>query len=125
LTTSSTPAPRRTSNCSRNSIPPTGKELFRERIGAPGQYIASPIIAGYNLIVASTRGVVTVIQVDDRSNVLTGNDFAEGDISRSGDCRKQSISAHNQPPVRLRPVTPTAAEKRLWTPAQDQASDTN
>ncbi len=56
---------------------PTGRELFRERIGAPGQYIASPIAAGNKIITASVRGVVTVIQVDDRLNVLARNDFGE------------------------------------------------
>jgi outer membrane protein assembly factor BamB len=55
----------------------TGKELFRERIGASGQYIASPIAAGDKLIAASTRGVVTVIQVDDELKVLARNDFRE------------------------------------------------
>lgn len=55
----------------------TGKELFRERIGASGQYIASPIAAGDKLIAASTRGVVTIIQIDDELKVLARNDFAE------------------------------------------------
>ncbi|MEJ2703835.1 MAG: hypothetical protein P8Z79_15475, partial [Sedimentisphaerales bacterium] len=56
---------------------PTGKEIFRERIGAPGQYTASPIAAGDKIVVASTRGVVTVIQVGDELNVLARNDFGE------------------------------------------------
>jgi outer membrane protein assembly factor BamB len=55
----------------------TGEELFRERIGAPGQYTASPIAAGDKVIAASVRGVVTVIQADDRLNVLAQNDFGE------------------------------------------------
>ena len=55
----------------------TGKELFRERIGAAGQYIASPIVAGEKIIAASVRGVVTVIQVDDRLHVLARNNFGE------------------------------------------------
>ncbi|MBN2130676.1 MAG: PQQ-binding-like beta-propeller repeat protein [Sedimentisphaerales bacterium] len=55
----------------------TGKELFRERIGAPGQYIASPIVAGDKLVAASARGVVTIIQVDDQLKVLARNDFGE------------------------------------------------
>jgi outer membrane protein assembly factor BamB len=55
----------------------TGKELFRERIGAPGQYIASPIVAGDKVIVASVPGVVTVIQVDDELKVLARNNFGE------------------------------------------------
>jgi len=55
----------------------TGQELFRERIGASGQYTASPIVAGDKLIVASVPGVVTVIQVGDKLNVLARNDFRE------------------------------------------------
>lgn len=55
----------------------TGTELFRERIGAPGQYIASPIVAGDKLIAASVAGVVTVIQVADELKILTRNEFKE------------------------------------------------
>ena len=55
----------------------TGKELFRERIGAAGQYTASPIAAGDKMIAASVRGVVTVLQVDDKLHVLASNDFGE------------------------------------------------
>jgi outer membrane protein assembly factor BamB len=55
----------------------TGKELFRERIGASGQYTASPIVAGDKLIVASVPGVVTVIQVGNELKVLARNDFRE------------------------------------------------
>ena len=55
----------------------TGKELFRQRIGAPGQYTASPIVAGDRIVVASVRGVVTVIQVGDQLNVLARNPFGE------------------------------------------------
>ncbi len=55
----------------------TGKELFRQRIGASGQYIASPIAAGDKIVVASVRGVVTVIQVDDKLKILARNNFGE------------------------------------------------
>jgi outer membrane protein assembly factor BamB len=55
----------------------TGKQLFRERIGAPGQYIASPIAAGDRVLVASVRGIVTVIQVDDKLKILARNNFEE------------------------------------------------
>jgi len=55
----------------------TGRELFRERIGAPGQYIASPIVAGDRLVAASTRGTVTVVQTGDRLKVLARNDFGQ------------------------------------------------
>lgn len=55
----------------------TGKELFQERIGAAGQYTASPIAAGEKIIAASVQGVVTVIQADDKLNVLARNNLCE------------------------------------------------
>ena len=55
----------------------TGKELFRKRTGAAGQYIASPVAAGDKVVTASVRGIVTVIQVADELNVLAQNDFGE------------------------------------------------
>lgn len=55
----------------------TGKELFRQKIGAAGQYTASPIAAGDKVIVASVRGVVTIIQADDKLKILAKNNFAE------------------------------------------------
>lgn len=55
----------------------TGKELFRERIGASGQYTASPIAAGDKIIAASVKGIVSVIQVDDKLQVLARNNFEE------------------------------------------------
>jgi CubicO group peptidase (beta-lactamase class C family)/outer membrane protein assembly factor BamB len=56
----------------------TGRELFRERIGAPGQYIASPIAAGDRLLAASVQGVVTVIQIADTLTILARNELGEG-----------------------------------------------
>ena len=55
----------------------TGKELFRERIGAPGQYAASPIVAGDRIVAASVRGIVTIIQADDKLKILARNEFKE------------------------------------------------
>jgi outer membrane protein assembly factor BamB len=55
----------------------TGAAIFQGRIGALGQYIASPIAAGDKIVVASTTGVVSVIQIDDRLKVLASNDFAQ------------------------------------------------
>jgi outer membrane protein assembly factor BamB len=55
----------------------TGSEIFRRRIGAAGQYTASPIATGDKLIAASVRGVVTVIRIDDALHVLARNDFKE------------------------------------------------
>lgn len=55
----------------------TGEEIFRERIGAPGQYIASPVIAGDKLVTASVPGIVTVLEVGDTPKVIARNDLAE------------------------------------------------
>ncbi len=55
----------------------TGRELFRERIGASGQYIASPVAAGDKIIAVSVPGVVTIIQVGDELKVLGRSDFHE------------------------------------------------
>jgi len=46
-------------------------------IGALGQYIASPVAAGDKIVVASTTGVVSVIQIDDHLKVLANNEFAQ------------------------------------------------
>jgi outer membrane protein assembly factor BamB len=55
----------------------SGKELFRERIGAAGQYLASPIAAGDKVLVASVPGIVTVIQAEDKLKILARKDFGE------------------------------------------------
>lgn len=55
----------------------TGREIYREKIGAPGQYVASPVAAGDRIIAASARGTVSVIQIGDRLQVLARNDFKE------------------------------------------------
>ena len=55
----------------------SGKELFRERIGAAGQYLASPIAAGDKVLVASVPGVVTVVQAEDKLKILARKDFRE------------------------------------------------
>jgi len=55
----------------------TGNELFRQRIGAAGQYAASPVAAGDKILTASVQGVVTVIRVDDELDVLARNHFGE------------------------------------------------
>ena len=55
----------------------TGKEFYRERIGAAGQYLASPIAAGNKVLVASVPGVVTVIQAQEKLKILDRKDFGE------------------------------------------------
>jgi len=55
----------------------TGRPLYREKIGAAGQYVASPVAAGDRIVVASLRGVVTVIQAGDMLNILAQNAIKE------------------------------------------------
>jgi sucrose-6-phosphate hydrolase SacC (GH32 family)/outer membrane protein assembly factor BamB len=55
----------------------TGRELSRERIGAPGQYVASPVAAGNLLVVASVPGIVTVLNQGDSLDIAARNDLKE------------------------------------------------
>ncbi len=43
----------------------SGKMLYTERLGAPGQYSASPVVAGDHLYLVSNPGVVSVVPVGD------------------------------------------------------------
>lgn len=55
----------------------TGREIYRERLGAAGQYIASPVVAGDRLVTASAEGVVCVIRVADRFELLARRAMGE------------------------------------------------
>lgn len=55
----------------------SGSALFDERIGAPGGYYASPVAAGGSIYLASDRGVLTVVQAEDKLQVLARNDLGE------------------------------------------------
>ncbi len=55
----------------------TGKVLYRSRIGAPGPYFSSPIVASGRLILASGDGVVSVLGTGDHLEVLAKNDLGE------------------------------------------------
>jgi outer membrane protein assembly factor BamB len=55
----------------------TGKVLFDERIGAPGGYFASPIVADGRLYLASDRGLITVVEAGEQLHVLGRADLAE------------------------------------------------
>lgn len=55
----------------------TGRVIYRERIGAPGPYYASPVVAGGRVFVASGDGVVSVLGTSDRLDVLAKNDLGE------------------------------------------------
>lgn len=57
---------------------PTGKVIYRARLGAPGAYFASPIAADGRVYLASSEGVVTVIAADgDQLKVLARNEVGE------------------------------------------------
>ncbi len=53
----------------------TGQEIYRERLPAPGQYIASPIAAGDKILTASVNGVVCILQAGSLLKVLSTHDF--------------------------------------------------
>lgn len=55
----------------------TGEALYSERVGARGQYTASPIAAGGKIYVCSVSGVVTILKAGDEFEILETNDFSE------------------------------------------------
>lgn len=56
----------------------TGRPLYQDkRIGAEGQYYASPIAADGKIYVASTTGLVSVLEAGDELKVLAKNDLGE------------------------------------------------
>ena len=54
----------------------SGEVVKKERIGAPGTYIASPILAGNRIYVCAHNGKVSVLSADDYS-VLSQNNLNE------------------------------------------------
>lgn len=58
--------------------PKTGDTLFeQERLGAEGEYFASPVAANGHIYFASTRGMVTVISAADTLEVKARNQLGE------------------------------------------------
>jgi outer membrane protein assembly factor BamB len=55
----------------------TGHILYRERLGASGAYIASPIVANNKIFIPSLKGVITVISDGDELDILAQNDLGE------------------------------------------------
>jgi len=49
--------------------------IYRERLGASGQYSASPVIANNHVYLCSDRGVVTVVRCGDEFTVTHQVDF--------------------------------------------------
>jgi outer membrane protein assembly factor BamB len=48
----------------------TGEVVYRERLGAVGQYMASPVIASDNLYLFSAKGVLTAVRCGDKFEVV-------------------------------------------------------
>jgi outer membrane protein assembly factor BamB len=55
----------------------SSKIIFRERLNAPGAYIASPIIAGGYLYIASYNGKITIIKPGEKLNIVSQSDLHE------------------------------------------------
>ena len=54
-----------------------GKVNYRERIGVPGSYFASPIGAGGRVYFASRSGIVIVVEAGDKMKILAKNNLKE------------------------------------------------
>ena len=48
----------------------SGKPLYSERLGASGQYSASPVLANNHLYLASEPGVITIVKAGDQLNTV-------------------------------------------------------
>jgi len=53
----------------------TGNVIYRERLGADGQYSASPVIAGGHLYLLSAKGALTVVQCGDQFRIVHRAEF--------------------------------------------------
>jgi outer membrane protein assembly factor BamB len=49
----------------------TGEVIFREKIGAPGAYLASPLLANGHLYFASYNGIITVVKPGASLNIIS------------------------------------------------------
>jgi outer membrane protein assembly factor BamB len=48
----------------------TGQVIYRERLGAPGQYMASPVLANEHLYLLSAKGVLSVVKCGDKFDLV-------------------------------------------------------
>jgi hypothetical protein len=44
--------------------------IYRKRVGGLGQYVASPVVAGNNLILTSEEGLISVVRTGDAFKLL-------------------------------------------------------
>ena len=49
----------------------TGEVIYREKLGASGAYLASPLLAGGNIYFTSYNGSITVVKPDDKLHVVS------------------------------------------------------
>jgi outer membrane protein assembly factor BamB len=54
-----------------------GKLLYRERLNAPGQYSASPVAANGHVYLGSNRGIITVVKVDKKFEIIHQHDLKD------------------------------------------------
>lgn len=55
----------------------TGAIIYRKRLGGLGQYVASPVVAGKNLILVSEQGLVSVVSTGDEFKVIGRHDVSQ------------------------------------------------
>lgn len=55
-----------------------GKTIYRERLQAPGQYAASPVIANRHLYCASQEGVISIVPIGDTFRIAGQADLQTG-----------------------------------------------
>jgi outer membrane protein assembly factor BamB len=55
----------------------SGTVFYRERLGASGPYIASPIVANGNIYIPSNNGVISVVKTGNNLEILAQNDLGE------------------------------------------------
>ena len=55
----------------------TGKRLYRERLGASGPYLSSPVAVNDRIYIASDKGTVVVFTAGDKLKVLAKNNLRE------------------------------------------------
>jgi len=59
----------------------TGKVIYRERLGAAGQYSASPVIANDHLYLVSGKGVITVVKTGDAFEITHQADLKDAVVA--------------------------------------------
>ena len=56
----------------------TGALVYNERLGAPGYYYSSPVAADNKVYIASSEGVVVVLEAGEKLKILATNNLGSG-----------------------------------------------